>query len=76
MKSYRKRYKSPVNERIGNKIRHLRKEAGLTQKDFGRMFFLTQNDVTNIENGYKTVSYEVLLDISEHFKVSCDYLIK
>lgn len=61
---------------MGKKIKELRKEKGLNQTDFGKLFHLSQNDVTNIENGKKTVSYEVLIDIANYFNVSTDYLIK
>ncbi len=65
-----------VNERIGKKIKELRKEKGLTQNDFANKFNLTQNTVTNIETGKRTLSCEELLSIANYFKVSTDYLIK
>ena len=65
-----------VNVAMGKKIKELRKEKELNQTDFGKLFHLSQNDVTNIENGKKTVSYEVLIDIANYFNVSTDYLIK
>lgn len=65
-----------VNKTIGKRIKELRIEQGLNQTEFGKMFHLSQNDITNIENGKKTISYDALLDIANKFGVSTDYLIK
>jgi len=71
-----KRKKTPMNMQIGERIKTLRDEAGLNQKEFGDKYHLSQNDVTLIENGYKTVSYELLLDIAKDYNQSTDYFIK
>ena len=72
-----KRNSTPTNKRIGEKIKALRIEAGLSQDEFGSKYHLSQNDVTNIEHGYKTVSYELLLDIAKDYDgVTTDYLIR
>lgn len=65
-----------VNKAIGRRIKSLRKERGLNQTEFGKMFNMSQNDITNIENGKKTISFEALLSIAECFGVSTDYIIK
>lgn len=65
-----------INEQIGCKIRLLRKEAGLNQKDFGKLFGMSQNRVTNIETGKSTLSFEELLTLADYFKVPTDFILK
>lgn len=65
-----------INEQIGKKIKELRIEKGLTQTEFANLFSLTQNAVTNIETGKRTLYYEELLSMANYFDVSTDYLIK
>lgn len=65
-----------INEQIGKKIKELRIEKGLTQTEFANLFNLTQNAVTNIETGKRTLYYEELLSMANYFDVSTDYLIK
>ena len=65
-----------VNEQIGKKIKELRKEKGLTQTEFGEIFNMKQNAVTNIETGKQTIYFEDLLSIANYFDVTTDYLIK
>lgn len=65
-----------VNEQIGKKIRILRKEKGLGQGEFGKLFNMTQNAVTNIETGKRNLPYEDLLKIANFFGVTTDYIIK
>lgn len=72
----KRKVKSVVNQQIGEKIKDLRLSQGLNQTEFGKKYHLSQNDITNIESGYKTVSYELLLEIAKDFSVTTDYLIK
>lgn len=72
----KRKVKSVANQQIGEKIKDLRLSQGLNQTEFGKKYHLSQNDVTNIESGYKTVSYELLLEIAKDFSVTTDYLIK
>lgn len=72
----KRKMKSAVNQQIGEKIKDLRLSQGLNQTEFGKKYHLSQNDVTNIESGYKIVSYELLLEIAKDFSVTTDYLIK
>lgn len=67
---------SKLNIRIGKRIKELRKEKGLKQEEFGRLFNLSQNDITNIENGYKNISYSALVDIANKYGLSTDYFLK
>lgn len=72
----KRKVKSIEEQQIGEKIKDLRLSQGLNQTEFGKKYHLSQNDVTNIESGYKTVSYKLLLEIAKDFSVTTDYLIK
>lgn len=61
---------------LGKKIKQLRNELKLNQTDFGKLFHLSQNDVTKIECGDKSPTYATLLDIADYCNVTTDYLLK
>lgn len=60
---------------LGEKIKEIRKENNLNQSEFGKLFGLTQNTITNIENDKRLPTYEILTEISKQFNVSTDYLL-
>lgn len=49
-----------IREQIGSKIAHLRKGAGLSQRDLADKAGLTQNTIYKIENGKFSVGIDVL----------------
>ena len=49
---------------IGNQILNIRKEKQLTQEEFGRLFHVTRQTVSNWENGKSYPDLQVLIDIS------------
>ena len=57
---------------IGNQILNIRKEKQLTQEEFGKLFHVTRQTVSNLEN---EKSYPDL-HISNQFEISLDTLIK
>ena len=61
---------------IGNQILNIRKEKQLTQEEFGRLFHVTRQTVSNWENGKSYPDLQVLVDISNQFGVSLDTLLK
>ena len=61
---------------IGNQILNIRKEKQLTQEEFGKLFHVTRQTVSNWENGKSYPDLQVLVDISNQFGVSLDTLIK
>ena len=42
---------------IGNRILNIRKENQLTQEEFGKLFHVTRQTVSNWENGNNEVEY-------------------
>lgn len=59
---------------LGEKIKEIRKEHNLNQSEFGELFGLTQNTITNIENDKRFPTYEILIEIAKRFNISVDYL--
>ncbi|KRM93530.1 helix-turn-helix domain-containing protein [Lentilactobacillus senioris] len=61
---------------VGNKIKQLRKDKHLTQKQLGDLVHLTPQVISNIERGYTSASAEDLANFSRVFNVSIDELSK
>ena len=61
---------------IGNQILNIRKEKQLTQEEFGRLFHVTRQTVSNWENEKSYPDLQMLIDISNQFELSLDTLIK
>ena len=61
---------------IGNQISTIRKERQLTQEQFGSLFHVTRQTVSNWENQKSYPDLQILIDISNQFEISLDTLIK
>lgn len=61
---------------IGNQISAIRKEQQLTQEQFGSLFHVTRQTVSNWENEKSYLDLQMLIDISNQFEISLDTLIK
>ena len=61
---------------IGNQILNIRKEKQLTQEEFGKLFHVTRQTVSNLENEKSYPDLQMLIDISDQFEISLDTLIK
>ncbi len=60
---------------ISDRIKALRKAAGLTQTEFGELFGLAVNTVSQYELGMHSPNDDVKIAIANHFNVSMDYLM-
>ena len=60
---------------IGERIKHLRKQQNMTQKEFGEKIGIGLTTVSNYEVGYSQPDNETLTKISKLFNVSIDYLL-
>jgi transcriptional regulator with XRE-family HTH domain len=60
---------------INEKIKRLRKQKGLSQKDLGLRIGVSQQVITNYERGIREPSLEVLLKISGALDVSIETLV-
>lgn len=59
---------------IGQRIRTLREQGGLTQADLGAAIGTSRTHLTNIEGGKGNPGRELLVAIATHFSVSLDWL--
>lgn len=58
-----------------NNIKTIRKGAKLNQCDFANLLNVSQQTISNWENGVTEIDLESLKKISNHFKVSIDYIL-
>lgn len=60
---------------LGRRIRELRREAEMSQKDLAEKTGIKQNTVAQYENGIAKPSLEVLVKMANVFQVTTDYLL-
>lgn len=60
---------------LGDRLKELRKENGLTQSDLGRILNLGKTTISMYENGNSTPNDEIKLKICDYFNISLDYLL-
>ena len=60
---------------IGNQIFNICKDNQLTQEEFGKLFHVTRQTVSNWENGKSYPELQILVSISNQFDVSLDILL-
>ena len=60
---------------FGEKLKELRNEKGLTQKQVAQALSITVPTLSHWECGYQEPSYKDLLAICHFYDVSADYLI-
>ena len=61
---------------LGQAIAQIRKERGLTQEAFAKVFNVTRQTVSNWENEKSYPDLSTLVKISDEFNVSLDILLK
>lgn len=60
---------------FGNKIKKLRTERKLTQKQLADLAGVAVSAISAYESGNRYPSYEVLINLSHIFHISTDYLL-
>lgn len=60
---------------IGERIRELRLEKDLLQRELAAKIHVAANTLCQFESGKANPSYEVLLSLADFFEVSTDYLL-
>ena len=60
---------------LKERVRQLRKEAGLNQSQLGEILDLSPQAISSIESGHRYTTAEKLVLLAEHFHVSTDYLL-
>ncbi|WP_322203368.1 helix-turn-helix domain-containing protein [Acutalibacter intestini] len=59
----------------GKRIKKLRKEHGVTQEQLACLLDVTDRHIRNIEHGEKNASIDLLVELSDLFGTSLDYII-
>ena len=59
----------------GQRIRRLRRERDLTQEMLVEELNISVSHMSNIENGTRAPSIDLILIIAEYFGISLDYLV-
>lgn len=60
---------------FGRRLKELRKSAKMTQEELGSKINVTKVSICCYENGTRIPSLETLIDLSNLFNVTLDYLI-
>lgn len=60
---------------LGNRLRTLRLQKGMTQVQLGRQIGVTKSTISAYENGERNPSYENLIILAGIFQVSTDFLL-
>lgn len=60
----------------GKRLQELRKQMGKTQEEVAEQIGLSTNGISKIERGNKGCSVDTLLEFSEFYGVSVDYILK
>ena len=58
-----------------DRLKQLRIQAKLQQKELGAQIGLSANAISMIETGNRETSFEKLVQLAEYFHVSTDYLL-
>jgi len=60
---------------FAERLKELRKEKGLTQKELADTFFITKSSICKYETGVNSPENKLLQNLAEYFNVSVDYLL-
>jgi len=58
------------------RLRDLREDHDLTQKELAGMLNISQNTYSQYENGVRQLPIEILIKISRIYDVSTDYILR
>ena len=56
-------------------LRAIREDRDIKQKDIAKLLNVSQNTYSQYETGVISLTAEVLIKLSEYYKVSIDYLL-
>ena len=60
---------------LKDRVRQLRKQAGMKQKELGEILNLSEQAVSSMESGYRSTTIDKFVLLAEYFHVSTDYLV-
>lgn len=64
-----------MSNQTQNRIKELRKQAGLSQQALADQIGVFRNTISNWETGYSQISLENAKNVAEYFGVTIDYLL-
>ena len=59
---------------IGNKLKLLREDKGISQIQLGLRFNISQESISSYELGKSNPSFDILCKYADYFRVSLDYI--
>ena len=62
-------------EQFKDRLRLLRKENGMTQKELGELLGVSERNIRFYEQGRHYPDFKGLLFLADYFQVSLDYLV-
>ncbi len=65
-----------TNQQFAERLQQLRKKKGITQRKLGFELYLTQNSISQFENGKRHPDCRLLVLVADYFNVSVDYLLQ
>ncbi len=68
--------KGKMDKIIANRIKKLRVDNCLTQKELAKMFYLTEKTISNYETGIRTPDIHFLNNLCQKFNVTLDYFLE
>lgn len=60
---------------FGDRLRELRRERGMQQRELGELYNFSSSAIGSYERNLREPTLELLLQLSEYFGVSVDYLL-
>lgn len=57
------------------RIKDLREDSDLTQKDIADFLHIKQNTYSQYENGHRQLPIEFLIALAKYYKTSTDYIL-
>ena len=60
-------------ETLGQKLKDLREEAGLTQVELAKLLFIDKSTIAKYETDKDVPSFAMVIKIAKFFKVRTDY---
>jgi len=65
----------PKENLFAQRLLQLRKQAGLSQKELGKVIGVSNKAICTMETGTRETTFEKLMLLAEFFHVSTDYLL-
>lgn len=62
-------------KQCGSRIQQLRSQHGYTQEEFAKVLNIDRSNLSRIESGKRGCSLDVLIQLSDLFGVTLDYLV-